>query len=215
MGKKRTRNAARSRKALLEAAERLFAERGYHGTSMEQVARRAGLSKAMVFLYFGTKDTLLFAIVEQRFEMANRVYSSMVKPGISARDQLAEFTRLEKWLRGEITRFGRTMIGMWSSLSPQLRRRLAVFIKRNYVALRRRMAELFREFLGAKRVDGVSVEALATVFMSCLDGLLIRRRIISLTPSEDEIGRAMRLVFITLLADRKARPGKRKKKERR
>ena len=43
---------------LLELAEALFAERGYAGASMDELARRAGVTKPVVYELFGSKDGL-------------------------------------------------------------------------------------------------------------------------------------------------------------
>jgi len=45
------------------AALRLFAERGYHGTGIRQLADAAGLSSASLYHYMGTKEELLVAIM--------------------------------------------------------------------------------------------------------------------------------------------------------
>src|SRR5437773_2620102 len=49
---------------ILEAALDLFTERGFSATRLEDVAKRAGLSKAAIYLYFKDKTSLLMAIVE-------------------------------------------------------------------------------------------------------------------------------------------------------
>jgi AcrR family transcriptional regulator len=49
---------------ILEAALDLFSERGFSATRLEDVASRAGLSKASIYLYFNDKTALLKAIVE-------------------------------------------------------------------------------------------------------------------------------------------------------
>src|SRR5689334_18310529 len=51
---------------ILEAALAEFTERGFEVARMEDVARRAGLSKAGVYLYFDSKDALLKALIERR-----------------------------------------------------------------------------------------------------------------------------------------------------
>lgn len=56
---------AQSREQILKAALALFAERGLHQTSMSDIARAAGLSRATVFNQFGSKALLLDEITAQ------------------------------------------------------------------------------------------------------------------------------------------------------
>ena len=55
-------------KQLLELAEALFAERGYPGASMDELARRAGVTKPVVYELFGSKDGVFGACVERSIE---------------------------------------------------------------------------------------------------------------------------------------------------
>ena len=50
---------------MVAAAERLFSERGYHGVSMDAIAAASGISKPMLYDYFGSKEGLLLACVER------------------------------------------------------------------------------------------------------------------------------------------------------
>ena len=50
---------------ILEVATRLFAERGYEGTSMNDVAERVGMRKASLFYHFATKDSLYEAVLDR------------------------------------------------------------------------------------------------------------------------------------------------------
>ncbi|HWT24278.1 MAG TPA: TetR family transcriptional regulator [Solirubrobacteraceae bacterium] len=54
----RPRDAARSRAAILEAAEALFAERGFRATTLADIAAAAGLARATPSYFFGTKERL-------------------------------------------------------------------------------------------------------------------------------------------------------------
>jgi AcrR family transcriptional regulator len=53
---------------VLELAEALFAERGYGGASMDELARRAGVSKPVVYELFGSKEGLFGACVDRSIE---------------------------------------------------------------------------------------------------------------------------------------------------
>lgn len=56
--------AARERK-MVEAATRVFARRGYHGASMDEIAARSRISKPMLYAYFDSKEGLCRACIRQ------------------------------------------------------------------------------------------------------------------------------------------------------
>lgn len=53
------------RAQILRIATELFREKGYHGTSLEDIADRVGFTKPAIYYYFDSKEDLLFAIVER------------------------------------------------------------------------------------------------------------------------------------------------------
>jgi AcrR family transcriptional regulator len=56
------------REELLERALELFAGRGYDGVGVQEIAAAAGVTKPTLYHYFGSKEGLLRALLEQRFE---------------------------------------------------------------------------------------------------------------------------------------------------
>jgi AcrR family transcriptional regulator len=58
-------DAARNRERVLAAARRLFAERGAHAVTMEEVARAAGVAKGTVFHRFGDRAGLALALLDE------------------------------------------------------------------------------------------------------------------------------------------------------
>ena len=57
-----------SSEAILRGALEAFGEMGFHRTTVEEVARRAGVSKGLIYNYFDSKTALLEAIIRQRVE---------------------------------------------------------------------------------------------------------------------------------------------------
>ncbi len=51
---------------ILEAAEKLFVEKGYEGTSIRELAHAAGVNIAMISYYFGSKEKLMEELVEHK-----------------------------------------------------------------------------------------------------------------------------------------------------
>ncbi|MYR06371.1 TetR family transcriptional regulator [Gordonia sp. SID5947] len=65
---------------LIEVARGLFAERGFEGTSIEEVAQRAGVSKPIVYEHFGGKEGLYAVVVDREMEtLLEMVTSSLTK----------------------------------------------------------------------------------------------------------------------------------------
>jgi AcrR family transcriptional regulator len=63
----RSRDADRSRKAILDAAETLFAERGFEAVSLQEIGDAAGLSRGTPNYFFGSKQELYVAVLERVF----------------------------------------------------------------------------------------------------------------------------------------------------
>jgi len=75
---------AATRRALLDAARSLFAERGYHGAAAEEIVRRAGLTRGALYHHFEDKRDLFRAVVDEmegeideEIEEAERAQSSL------------------------------------------------------------------------------------------------------------------------------------------
>ncbi|QUQ67236.1 TetR/AcrR family transcriptional regulator [Kutzneria sp. CA-103260] len=64
MASSRAEQAERTRKTVLDTARRLFAERGFDGTSLQLIADTMGVQKANVYYYFRTKMAILEALLE-------------------------------------------------------------------------------------------------------------------------------------------------------
>ncbi|WUI01084.1 TetR/AcrR family transcriptional regulator [Spirillospora sp. NBC_00431] len=63
--RRRRMSRAERERQMLDVAEEVFGERGYQATSMDEIAERCGVSKPMLYEYFGSKDGLLVACVSR------------------------------------------------------------------------------------------------------------------------------------------------------
>jgi AcrR family transcriptional regulator len=93
MEPRRLRNAVASRQLLVDAACKLFSERGYERTTLRDIGEIAGIDPALIARYFGNKAALYIAAVA-----ADR--------GLSDSEQ--DFTRLEPFARWLIERIDRS-----------------------------------------------------------------------------------------------------------
>jgi AcrR family transcriptional regulator len=61
----RSERRARTRSQLLQAAARVYARNGFSGATLDQVAEEAGFTKGAVYDHFGSKENLLFALLDE------------------------------------------------------------------------------------------------------------------------------------------------------
>jgi AcrR family transcriptional regulator len=67
------------REELVDAALAIFGERGFRSTTLEDVAKQAGVSKGTVYLYFDSKDALFRAMVERKVVSLIEVGEALVR----------------------------------------------------------------------------------------------------------------------------------------
>jgi AcrR family transcriptional regulator len=103
---------AQTRQRLLDAAAVVFARRGLHGASLEEVADEAGYTKGAVYSNFASKEELFLAVLEARFHDRTEFYRQLAEqaarepgqdlpgllPGLDAPDEAWCLLETEFWL---------------------------------------------------------------------------------------------------------------------
>jgi AcrR family transcriptional regulator len=102
---------ARRKAAILEAARKLFQRYGYRKTTMDEVARDAGITKPTVYSYFKGKKDILISLVEWEGSRVLETGLSSTEEGAGAIEQLVamfvatdNFLRQDSFLRGIVSR---------------------------------------------------------------------------------------------------------------
>ena len=82
-GRPPAHSAPGSREALLQTAARVFAERGYAGTSVDRIVAAAGLSKGTFYWHFASKEELFLTLVDERIDAPARALMDQRAPAVS------------------------------------------------------------------------------------------------------------------------------------
>jgi TetR/AcrR family transcriptional regulator len=132
----RTRNPAGTKRAVLDAAERLFAEHGFAGTSMRDIAEASGISQPLIQHHFGHKDDLYAAVLRLAVERYAARFPDAARVTDQPVDIRTEMSRIFTFLRENELQI--RMIG-WARLErkhelvsgcDELRRALVLRIER-------------------------------------------------------------------------------------
>lgn len=122
-----------TRERILEAAEAVFADKGYHDALVDEVAEATSLSKGGIYFHFASKEGLFFAVMDR---LADRLIAKVERESAGQPTALA--------------RADAAMVAVFSALSK--RRRLArLLMVQGYSmgnAFERKRADLFGRFAG-------------------------------------------------------------------
>ena len=88
IAERRVEEKERRRGEITDAAERLYAEHGWDAVTMDQVAKSARLSRALVYVYFRDKEELLFAISERAMRVLRERFTEAALRHVRGIDQI-------------------------------------------------------------------------------------------------------------------------------
>lgn len=79
--------------AILEAASNLFIQRGYEGTTMQDIAHELGISRSALYYYFKNKEEILVSLTEGLTVAAQQLASQVVEKGKEPEEALRELVQ--------------------------------------------------------------------------------------------------------------------------
>jgi AcrR family transcriptional regulator len=164
------------RSHLLEAAAACFARSGYDGTSMNDVAAAAKVSKGSVYDYFKSKEDLfygVFAWLQQQL-----MQSLLAEMGTSASAQERIVRSVDAAVAGLVQHISLYPVSLevWAAAArTQTRDRFAHAMQQTYTDYRREIVELVRSAQSAGELKAnVDAESLAMVLVGAVDGLMLQ-----------------------------------------
>jgi AcrR family transcriptional regulator len=82
-----------ARAKILAAAEQLFAEHGFAGVGVRQIAAAAGVNGAMIHYYFGNKESLYSAIIENAAATVRGLIAEAITSATTLEERLTRFVK--------------------------------------------------------------------------------------------------------------------------
>ena len=201
---RRTRGAraegSDARATLVAAAAKVFARRGYAGSSMDQIAEEAGFSKGALYWHFDSKEDLFFALLEERFDRPLREMAGLLESAPPDQDMSPEASRA---LLDFFAKERETILldhEFWSLAvrEPKLRARYA----RRQTELRDVLARALdarQRQLGAPDF-ATPTEEVATAYLALATGLAMEKLIDPAAVPDHLFGETVALVFQGLVA---------------
>jgi AcrR family transcriptional regulator len=196
------RRRQQTRDYLLQAAAQVFAERGFHSASLDEVAAAAGFTKGAVYSNFKNKEELFLAVLEaiQQREM-DALYAALEASDVPPEDRLPDFVHL---VRDQTTELGSNWdilyqeFALYAMRNPAAREKLAEFDALTI----ERVADLLRTERSRRGIDASEhPEHLARIITALFRGIGIMRALDAEAVDEAFLESAMSFVAQGLTSD--------------
>lgn len=166
------------RRQILDGAARCFARSGFHGTSMQDVLKEAGLSAGAVYRYFPGKEDIIAAITEETFATIRGAFeeASRVSPPPTPDVLLSRV--LGRVLGGELhglerRTFAALAVQLWSETLRD--ERLAVQLDEGYATMRAAWTKLVEAYRDAGILSGdVAADHVARTMIATAQGFIVQ-----------------------------------------
>ncbi len=143
-----------TRQRILDTAERLFADQGFHATTLRQITHAAGVNLAAVNYHHGSKDALILAVFQRRLDELNSERLAWLEKALAESDPPELEKVLEAFIHpallltsrptGDGGRFMRLLMRAWAENATQLHGTIA----RQYSHVMRTFADAVSRSLG-------------------------------------------------------------------
>jgi AcrR family transcriptional regulator len=200
-----------TRKTIVEASLKLFARRGYHGTSVAQIAEATGMTKGALYWYFKGKEDLFLNVLDCIREEWQKSIMSRVESCQGVIEKLEQlFDATSEMVTSAENPCSMHLFLVSAGAQPEMRE-FEGAIKAAYAGYVETLASTIR----AGQEDGeirkdIDAQSAAVGLIGCLEGIVLQARLHPPTTIAAAIAE-MKRHFIRSLSAAPQRPGKKEK----
>ncbi len=200
-----------TKKSIIEASSSLFARRGYHGTSISQIAEATGLTKGALYWYFKGKEDLFLAVLETIREKWQQAVLDRVEGCQGTVEKLEQlFDATSELVASEGTPYSMHLFLISAGAQPEMRE-FEDAIRSAYAGY----VKLISETIKLGQEDGeirrdIDAESAAVGVVGCLEGIVLQARLHSAATIAAAIAE-MKRQFMRSLCVSSSRPARKEK----
>jgi AcrR family transcriptional regulator len=128
-----------SRQTILDAAARIFSEKGYHATSMNDIANAVNLQKASIYYHVASKQEILLLILDEALDLVISRVSEVISKETAIKDKLRSAVQIYLTILTEQPNLASVLLLEHKSLKPEFHDR--------HVPRRDKFEQLWRDLL--------------------------------------------------------------------
>ncbi len=174
--KRRERERQKRIRSILKAALEIFSEKGYDRTTTDEIADFAGLSKGLLYFYFGSKEDIFVSLLLDGMDNLIKRLQKNIKDQDSPEEQLVSFIRTEYDFYSSNLKFFKLLNSTYSGyvlgkISPENRQK---FVAKHYEEVKI-LEKIFERGKKEKVFKNIDTDDLIYSLAGLMHGLLIMK----------------------------------------
>jgi AcrR family transcriptional regulator len=169
---RREREAERRRTEILESAERIFADKGFHLATMEDVARDSEFAVGTLYKVFKSKDELYAAILEEKSAIFGIRCREAIRGDDAPKAKIARYVRARFSLFQEFPAFFSLYYHETMGTQSRIGARLTPDIAKRYREFRQLLANVFEEGIESGEFKHADPVLLTSILEGMIHGYL-------------------------------------------
>lgn len=167
-----------TKKSIIKASMRLFARRGYHGTSVAQIAEATGLTKGALYWYFKDKEDLFLTVLDCIKDDWQKTIMSRVEASKGVTEKLEQlFDATSEMVAASENPYSMHLFLVAAGAQPEMRE-FEDAIKTAYAGYVKILADTIRQGQEDGEVKrDVDAESAAVGIIGCLEGVVLQSRL--------------------------------------
>ena len=168
---RKEREYLQHRNEILQSAEKLFAEVGYHNTSMDMIAEKAEFSKGSLYNYFQNKENLFFSLLQEKLDSFTSKLNQKIEEQVSVEDKLSAHIAFYFDYFNQNSEFFKIAHTEKHRLDMNSREKLMLGVKEKYFSYTSMIIKIIRQ----TGCDTEKAELLAESINGILNSLMTRK----------------------------------------
>jgi AcrR family transcriptional regulator len=204
MQKQRKEQGEQTRQVIIDVTTKLFATRGYAGTSLDLIAKEAQTSKSSIFWHFENKEDLLFTVVDRAMSEWEVRAGSDILAQPDPPSQLAKLIDLYRELAQDRPDTLRLLLGLLletADVNEDVKRRFQKMYRGYRTSIQIVIEEGIAAGYFARELPSAHLSALV---LALFDGLFIQWYLDPAAVPEESFGTLRRAVFALVMPGREA-----------
>ena len=161
------------RDRILLSAEKLFAERGFYLTTLDEIARSANLAKGTIYLHFKNKRELFISVIEKKLDILLKKIKEGIKAGISPAEKIKKATQVHLGFLEKNRNFFKILQGLSGESKKEMEKELTERILKKNAKYLRIIQYLIQRAIDKKEIKPLNTRKLAVILVGIVHGLTL------------------------------------------